>query len=509
MASHSTRNLRSRKTAIKKKPSEASMMSSATKASNGSSGSNSTVTQESISRPKQKSKQDASKKAAVSRPSHRKISSRTSNVLPSVEEKLDVFQFLEKDDNEETDAVELEGANVAYQAHLEAISASSSSSSSSSSSREHNYPVNYQRPVSYQPYPDSYRHSWNHGSLPPGSFHSDSGISVRSNSPERDSQFSSPIKGKGRAGALYVQSAGIDGTGPRVLEPFDQSPEMSPEAYYSRPTFQHVEYDPNFVHLPCHRNLDLSHEMDGHQELEASEDSNISSHNLLANKVSADGNVAFKPFYRKFETLNNRVLLHLQDEISKLESQLHQLDKAISGLGESSEEDARSTKDGLSMSVGLEWQRKELVGRIGAMLDQYNRTLSSYSSICRHLDSVPTAEISAYKDWMEGHPPSGETESAFVHHEQDLITIPENCKASFLASERSAIATGSAMVMTIIAFRTIPELSSRLLVATVICLAMSYSGSASLTMDAQSLHEYGKRVVIYATAVVILAVTVG
>lgn len=492
------------------------MMSSATKASNGSSGSNSTVTQESISRPKLKSKQDASKKAAVSRPSHRKISSQTSNVMPSVAEKPDVFQFLEKDENEEPDAAELEGVDVAYQAHLESISASSSSSSSSSSSHERNYPVNYQRPVSYQSYPDSYRHSWNRGPLPPGSFHSDSGISVRSDSPERDSHLLPPIKGKGWAGGPYTQSDAIHATSPTVLEPFDQSPDMSPEAFYSlssRPTFQDTEYDPNYAHLPSHRNLDLPDEMDGPEELEASEPGNKSRIDLLANKASANGNSALRPLYRKFETLNNRVLLHLQDEISKLETQLHQLDNALSGLGESSKDDARSTKDGPSMSIGLEWQRKELVSRIGAMLDQYSRsyspdawattndhtdrTLSSYSSICRHLDPVAAAEITAYKDWMDGHPPSSETESAFMRHEQDLITVPEKRKASLLESERSAITTGSAMLMTIIAFRTIPELSSRLLVATIISLAMSYSGSASLTMDAQCFHEYGKKVVMY------------
>ena len=380
MASHSTRNLRSRKTAIKKKPSEASMMSSATKTSNGSSGSNSTVTQESVSRPKLKSKQDASKKAALSRPSHRKTSSRTPNAMPSVEERPDVFQFLEKDGHEEADAVELEGAHVAYQAHLEAISASSSSSSSPSSPHQHSYPINYQRPVSYQPHPDSYRHSWNQDPLPPGSFHSDSGISVRSSSPERDSHLLPAGKGKGRAGGLYTQSAAIHGTSPTVLEPFDQSPDMSPEAFYSlssRPTFQHSEYDPNYAHLPSQRDLVFSDEKNGPEELEASEPCDKSSDDLLANRASDDGNSAPRPMYRKFGTLNNRILLHLQDEISKLEGQLHQLDSAVSALRSSSEEDARSTEDEPSMSIGLEWQRKELVGRIGAMLDQYSKSCLS------------------------------------------------------------------------------------------------------------------------------------
>jgi len=430
--------------------------------------------------------------------------------MPSVKEKPDVFQFLEKDEKQDADAVELEGADTAYQARLEAVSASSSSSSSS---RDHHYPVNYPRPANYQPYPDNYRHSWNAGPLPPGSFHSDSGISVRSNSPERDSQHLFQSKGKGRAGAMYTQSHAVQVTSPTVLEPFDQSPDMSPEAFYSvstRPTFQHTDYDADFAHPPCHRDIDLSHELDGREELDASEDANTSTHDLRVNNFCSDGNAALKPIYRKFETLNNRILLYLQDEISKLESQLQQLDNAISTLGDSSSEDARSTEDGPSMSVGLEWQRKELVGRISSKLDQYSksysykawsntkdhldRTLSSYSSICRHLDPVSAAEIIPYKDWMEGHPSSGEAGLAFILHEQDLITVPEKFKASVLASERSAIATGSAMLMTIIAFKTIPDILSRLLVAMIISIAMSYSGSTSLTMDSKCFHEYGRRI---------------
>lgn len=105
---------------------------------------------------------------------------------------------------------------------------------------------------------------------------------------------------------------------------------------------------------------------------------------------------------------------------------------------------------------------------------------------------------------MKSHPPYREVELGFMHHEQDLITVPEKCQASVLALERSAIATGSAMLMTIIAFKTIPDISSRLLVATVISVTMSFSASTSLTMDAKCFHEYGKRVAMYEQFYIVL-----
>jgi hypothetical protein len=383
MAGYGSRNLRSKKTAIKKKPSEASMISVATKASNNSSSSNSTVTQESVSRKSRSSKQDPPRKNATTRPSVRKNSSRTSNTLPPVEEKPDVFQFLEPDDDEEAEGAktaELEGVALT-QASLEAASAASSSSSSSSSSRSsrgHNHAFNHQSPTSFQNYHTDHRQAWDNDTNPPGVFHSDSGISVRSSSPEPDS----PVlphrdiygKGKGKEGSISIGLGGSRLPNSRVVEPFNGSPDMPPEAFYSissRPDMKHTEYDSSESNRPCRQELDLDSEDDDEsEEAQATNDFAKSAHDLLASMVPSDEAVTLKPMYRKFDRLNNRVLLLLQGELMELEANLENLDKAIDGVGEESTKSA-AIQDG--SSVSQEWQRKELVGRISLKLDQYSK----------------------------------------------------------------------------------------------------------------------------------------
>ena len=111
-------------------------------------------------------------------------------------------------------------------------------------------------------------------------------------------------------------------TSSRVLSPFDESPEMSPEAFYSvasRPNFQQTEYESENGHLPSYRDTDLADRTE-EQDSNVPEESPKSGYNLLASNISSSGDLALTPIYRKFERLNNRVLLHLQDEIMGLEN---------------------------------------------------------------------------------------------------------------------------------------------------------------------------------------------
>lgn len=81
------------------------------------------------------------------------------------------------------------------------------------------------------------------------------------------------------------------------------------------------------------------------------------------------------PMYRKFEQLNHRVLLHLQDEISELEEELRYLDECITqysprdGAGlvhpSSRRGDARYGSE-------LHFRRTELLGRVYLKLGQYS-----------------------------------------------------------------------------------------------------------------------------------------
>jgi hypothetical protein len=108
----------------------------------------------------------------------------------------------------------------------------------------------------------------------------------------------------------------------------------------------------------------------------------VTGYELLASRLSSHAASAeggdeskIKPMYRKFEALNHRLLLHLQDEISELEEQLHRLESA----------DTQSRRAGADGSVlpasrraaqaaggELQWHKTDILGRIGFKLAQYS-----------------------------------------------------------------------------------------------------------------------------------------
>jgi hypothetical protein len=106
---------------------------------------------------------------------------------------------------------------------------------------------------------------------------------------------------------------------------------------------------------------------------------------LLANKLSETpkkssslrkpGSVV--PMYRKFEHLNHRVLLHLQDEVCELEEELRYLDESIIQM--SPRDDAghafpASRRGDARFGSELHYKRTELLGRIFQKLGQYSKS---------------------------------------------------------------------------------------------------------------------------------------
>jgi hypothetical protein len=108
----------------------------------------------------------------------------------------------------------------------------------------------------------------------------------------------------------------------------------------------------------------------------------VTGYELLATRLSSynssseleDGTV-IKPMYRKFAALNHRLLLHLQDELSELEEQLHRLDNADTqsrraGLGGRV---VPASRRAAAMQGGeLQWHKTDVLGRIGFKLAQYS-----------------------------------------------------------------------------------------------------------------------------------------
>jgi hypothetical protein len=102
---------------------------------------------------------------------------------------------------------------------------------------------------------------------------------------------------------------------------------------------------------------------------------------LLADKLSerpkddAAEEKRVMPMYRKFEQLNHRVLLHLQDEISELEEELRYLDECIAQMsppGEEGKTIPASRRAEARYGGELHYRRTDCLGRIYMKLGQYS-----------------------------------------------------------------------------------------------------------------------------------------
>jgi hypothetical protein len=103
---------------------------------------------------------------------------------------------------------------------------------------------------------------------------------------------------------------------------------------------------------------------------------------LLAHKLSElqDGqgkkDNAVVPAYRKFEQLNHRVLLHLQDEISVLEEELRQLDQEIADASPGAQTGHRhpaSRRGDAQFGNDLHHARNKVLGDVFLKLEMYSK----------------------------------------------------------------------------------------------------------------------------------------
>ncbi|KAJ8063722.1 hypothetical protein OCU04_007585 [Sclerotinia nivalis] len=177
-------------------------------------------------------------------------------------------------------------------------------------------------------------------------------------------------------------------------------------------------------------------------------DPTITGYELLASRLSSSSHSGsdtvvedrIKPMYRKFEALNHRLLLHLQDEISELEEQLQRLDKADTesrrlrhtgngNLGIDVIPASRRASE--QMGGELQWHKMDILGRIGYKLAQYNQTLTSFHS----LQSLPPAsqpDITHYREYLQTARPITEVETRFLDPkvEDDLISVASGSSGS-------------------------------------------------------------------------------
>lgn len=248
----------------------------------------------------------------------------------------------------------------------------------------------------------------------------------------------------------------------------------------------------------------------------------IAGYEMLARELSNDQS-AVKPIYRRFEYLNHRILLHMQDELQEMEEQLRRVDEIIATLeppvpagegGQSPSPPPASRRS--DKNYGSQWhhQRTELLGRIFLKTKDYNAAVASFANLTK--DSAPAEkdEIATYRDWLAAKTPIHEVETRFLsdEHEKDLIvpgTPPPLSSVASLGrrSRRSSAATQESEfpaqadrqpllalaflpMLPLLLFNMIPTFSGRLFATILITTAAVLVAATTKIGDCMSNREW-------------------
>lgn len=315
-------------------------------------------------------------------------------------ENVDVFAYMmeEGEEEEEEEEEQYESGAMeekAAEQHAEAAQAGLSSSSSSAGLAEVSPKSPRYSDLEVRAIQDGVQRTWARASL-----HSDSGISVRSSSPDQDSPimhhklptvFDESITEANTEADGHQEYSGTYGLEilPDPVDPcstFDhkhwQSMETNnnfgPEAYYALPpsrVSQAAHNDSTQMPDLCPMPVDQLMQQVSRPERPQSRTSN-SGYEFLASNIDSSDDALLKPIYRKFEMLNNRMLLYLQDEISEMEDQLRELDDAIANEQESSGLGPASRRTEAKLPSQLHWHRVDLLHRSFAKVEQYSKPSS-------------------------------------------------------------------------------------------------------------------------------------
>lgn len=231
------------------------------------------------------------------------------------------------------------------------------------------------------------------------SLHSDSGISVRSSSPERESpapRHRHPYVRKLSSYGGTMPNPNYPGYYPPApmppvayvprtpAYPRDWStygnPVENPEVYYAstRPVVTQTMQRPARLPPPNHHHQSCNHQLirgSPHPQPEMSPQKK-SGYDELAAALDSRGDAVLRPIYRKFETLNHRILLYLQDEISEMEEELRELDLAITHEEAMLGNTHASRRAEAKLPSQLQWHRLELLSRSYTKVEQYSMSLS-------------------------------------------------------------------------------------------------------------------------------------
>ncbi|KAL9105006.1 MAG: hypothetical protein Q9163_000103 [Psora crenata] len=430
-------------------------------------------------------------------------------------ERVDVFAFLEKEDDawdSPTREQKAEAQDLSDQEELPSVVTARRAEPTQISPRYSDLEV---RAIQ-----DGVQRAWGRASL-----HSDSGISMHSGSPDPDSpilQHKYPMIQEHIPDALEATVKDEEDKMTRLSNPpgltadqRDVSPKHWPPPEDRHKTVSEVcqlspkgtssidpDFDPSYTpEVHTRSTSDLAYHKSRHSKAALSRKTG---YDLLASNINSRDDTVLKPIYRKFETLNNRMLLYLQDEISEIEEQLRELDAAIAHEDANLQRGPESRRAEAKLPSQLQWHRLDLLGRSFAKVDQYNadyaqdRALTSYGNLIKSLDPASGRDIAAYKKWIAEHTPVSGKETKFLQQEADLLTVtshhssPQPDLHRGIELDSPFILPAFAFVSTIIVFQVVPQLLARLVISAMVGIAYFCSISPTMPMGTEEFGRWKK-----------------
>ncbi|KAL8774012.1 MAG: hypothetical protein Q9194_004152 [Teloschistes cf. exilis] len=345
-------------------------------------------------RPSGQQEQEATHKSNLAKRSPPEVPRKSSKM-----ENVDVFAFIDdEDESQHRPDDEHEGEEAVGDHELDTTA--SSPMSAHNPSHYSDLEVNAEQ--------QSKRQTWHSGFDHAGSFHSDSGISMGSASGDggspvlqtkhpsirRASRFSS----NGHEPSIPEHSGLYVPYEPRPLQQTSIGADAwgqwgaagleNPEAYYAPPFH---EYPRAVANVTCQLSVtppELSPQLPRSRKAVPPKETaqKRRGYSELASTVSSQDDAVPKPVYRKFETLNNRILLYLQEEISELEASLEELDATITAEERHAVDAGRSPRTDAKFASQLYQRRVELTERCAGKIHTYSEFLFHKQLLC--LDGI-------------------------------------------------------------------------------------------------------------------------
>ncbi|RDW78350.1 hypothetical protein BP5796_06202 [Coleophoma crateriformis] len=390
-------------------------LTSSTNKSSGSSGSNSTVTQASIS-----------KRSSIENRSH--ISD--APLSPACPDPPNVFAYLEKDSDSDDNHVELHEAvhddheaqwstnmigafpDAPLPAHLRSEIASSSASS-------------YRGDDTFsEPAADN---DTDRSTSPERSVQGRNDAAV----PDTPQEMHSPTDSASAKVASQLAAAHQRQDSHANLHSFG-TPDMR-RGNAVHPHIPGSALSPRYINHNPQRSLPRGEKLPvtGYEQLA----STLSAHR--SDEANINGEI-IKPMYRKFEALNHRLLLHLQDEISELEEHLHRLDTTDTQTRRMQGKIMPASRR-TSAQIGgeLQWHKVDVLGKIGYKLAQYSMYFTSFASVTnpspdqaltafnttQQLKAPAPTDIKEYQAYLSKERLIAENETRFLEQTNDLVFV--------------------------------------------------------------------------------------